>query len=286
MPGSNNLVVKGHESVDVPIWREAFAGADWLRLKASKAYYGFGIPHGDGAPVVLVPGFLAVDIYLMELYLWLCRIGYSPYMSRIGHNADCPNILTDHLLKTVRRARKETGRKVHLVGHSFGGVLARGVASNHPELTESVVTLASPYRGVRVHPWVLSTSKLVRWSINHRIARPRHEHIDKDCYTSRCACGFACTWREDFPTAVRQLSVYTKSDGIVDWRVCVGDAPETNVEVSGTHVGLVFNPEVYRILAFHLASVPVGGQNGRAAKAVKAPRRRRKSRGHVRVSPV
>jgi hypothetical protein len=52
---------------------------------------------------------------------------------------------------------------------------------------------------------------------------------------------------------VAQTAIYTRSDGIVDWRYCVTGDPEIDCEVSGTHVGLVFNPAVYRILAGRFA---------------------------------
>jgi hypothetical protein len=52
---------------------------------------------------------------------------------------------------------------------------------------------------------------------------------------------------------VAQTAIYTKNDGIVDWRYCVTGDPEIDCEVAGTHVGLVFNPAVYRILARRLA---------------------------------
>jgi hypothetical protein len=57
-----------------------------------------------------------------------------------------------------------------------------------------------------------------------------------------------------FPASIPQIAVYTKSDGIVDWRYCLNGAPATDFEVSGTHIGLVVNPAVYRILAAHLAA--------------------------------
>jgi hypothetical protein len=38
----------------------------------------------------------------------------------------------------------------------------------------------------------------------------------------------------------------------VDWRFCVTGDPEIDYEVPGTHVGLVFNPGVYRVLAERL----------------------------------
>jgi hypothetical protein len=62
--------------------------------------------------------------------------------------------------------------------------------------------------------------------------------------------------------------VYTKTDGIVDWRVCVNDDPSTNVEVQSTHIGLVFNPWVYELIAERLAKKE-SWTNGRAAKSAK-----------------
>ena len=54
------------------------------------------------------------------------------------------------------------------------------------------------------------------------------------------------------PDTVLQSALYTKSDGVVDWRVCVTDDAEVNFEVPGTHVGLVFNASVYGLIAKRL----------------------------------
>ena len=85
----------------VPIWRETLFGFDWLALRTSPVLYGCGIPRGDGAPVVVVPGFLGSDFYLLEMYFWLGRIGYRPFLSRIGRNAECLDVLVGRLLGTV-----------------------------------------------------------------------------------------------------------------------------------------------------------------------------------------
>lgn len=230
----------------VPIWREALAGLDWLALRAAPVFYGCGVSRGDGSAAVLVPGFLGTDWYLLELYGWLGRIGYRPYLSRIGRNAECLELLSQRLLVTIETARAETGRAVHLIGHSLGGMLARSMARRRPDLVASVVTLGSPFRGVRSHPLVLLASDRVRQQVR-RDDRP-------DCYTGYCGCPAVTSLEAAFPTSVPQLAVYTKSDGIVDWRVCVNDDPATNVAVAGTHVGLVANPGAYRAIARHLAS--------------------------------
>ncbi|HEY7037874.1 MAG TPA: alpha/beta fold hydrolase [Methylomirabilota bacterium] len=237
---------RDQQPAQVPIWRESLFGLDWLALRASPVFYGFGVPRGDGSAVVLVPGFLGTDWYLLELYGWLGRLGYRPYLSRIGRNAECLEILSRRLLETVQTAREGTGRAVHLIGHSLGGLLARSVAVRHPDLVASVVTLGSPFRGIRSHPLVLRVSDHVRERLQ-REDRP-------DCFTGHCGCPAVTGLESAFPSSVPQIAVYTRSDGIVDWRVCVNDDPATDVEVAGTHVALVANPGAYRAIARHLAA--------------------------------
>ena len=256
MSGEANsaLLVSEHQPYAVPIWRESLLGVDWVKLRSSPVYYGIGVPKGDKSAVVLVPGFLGYDFYLVELYGWLWRMKYKPFMSKIGHNADCPDILVDHLVKTARKAREKTGRRVHLVGHSLGGVISRGATVLHEDLIASVTTLGSPIRGVRAHPAVLSMAEMVRRRIHSRKhLRPVHKPIHEHCFTSKCRCQFSSSWREEFPKSIPQTNVYTKTDGIVDWEVCMQDDPQTDVEVRGTHCGLVWNPAVYNTIGRRLA---------------------------------
>jgi len=131
---------------DISIWKEALFAADLLLLHASPVYYGLGIPHGDGSAVLLVPGFLGTDAYLTQLHSWLGRIGYRPYFSGIGLNAECPNLLIQRRLNdTISKAVSETGRKIHLIGHSLGGIIARALACQRSADVASVITLASPF---------------------------------------------------------------------------------------------------------------------------------------------
>ncbi|MCH8919784.1 MAG: alpha/beta fold hydrolase [Chloroflexi bacterium] len=239
----------------LPLWREALAGMDWLALRASSVYRGVGVPHGDGSVAVLIPGFLGSHQYLGDMFSWLRRIGYQPYMSGIGRNADCPDILTGRLTETVKSAYLESGRKVHLIGHSLGGTLARSVAARQPQLVASVISMAAPFRAVRAHPMVLGAAMIVR----RRILSERD--IQSDCYSGVCSCDFLESLRQPLPDSIVQAAIYTKADGIVDWRCCINDDPETDIEVSGTHVGLVFNAQVYRHVANVLASAIVRSQD-------------------------
>ncbi|HEY7912131.1 MAG TPA: alpha/beta fold hydrolase [Blastocatellia bacterium] len=247
---------KDQKAITRPIWREAFVGLEWLALRASPVYYGLGVPHGDRSAVISVPGFMGTDLYLQELHWWLRRIGYRSYVSDIGRNADCLDLLVDRLLNTIEKARSETQGLVHLIGHSLGGVLALSAASLRPDAVASVVTLGSPFRGIRSHPVVLQMSRIVR----DRIRTARRDKTKPACFTGYCDCEAVNALQVPCPHPIPHTAVYTRTDGIVDWRVCINEDLQMNFEVRGTHVGLVFNPAVYELIARRLA----GKQGGEA----------------------
>jgi triacylglycerol lipase len=219
-------------------------------------YYGFGVPRGDGSGVVLIPGFLGTDLYLSELHSWLGRIGYRAYFSGIGINADCPNLLVQrHLNETIKRAMDETGGKIHLIGHSLGGVIARSIAGGRRKDIASVITLASPIRGTVANRAVIHAADAIRL----RILQEHGDGVLPHCYTGRCTCNFVDSLRRDVPDSLLQTAIYTRDDGIVDWRYCMTRNPECDYEVPGTHIGMAFNPTAYAIVADRLAQAQSSG---------------------------
>ncbi|MEX2246069.1 MAG: alpha/beta hydrolase [Dehalococcoidia bacterium] len=245
----------GYQPTSRPIWLEAFFPLDWIALHASPVYYGFGVPRGRGDPVVLVPGFLGSDRYMTEMHLWLRRIGYRPYFSGIGRNVDCPELLTQRLILTIEQAHKETGRPVTVIGHSLGGMLARSAGHRQPRLVKQVITMGSPFREVRAHPLVLSAANFVRSNIL-RERNPRRE-VTASCFTPQCTCSFVSSLKQNQTTKDDFLShaIYSKVDGVVDWRSCIEEEESLNREVTATHIGMAFNPDVYRTVANLLAGV-------------------------------
>ncbi len=239
-----------HSEADTSLWTEALFGAEVLLLHATPVYYGFGVPRGDNSGVVLIPGFLGTDLYLTELHGWLERIGYRPYFSDIGINADCPNLLIQRRVsETIRRALDETGRKLHLIGHSLGGVIARSIAGDRPKDIASVITLVSPIRGTMVNRTVIHAAEAVRL----RILQEHGTGVLPRCYTGRCTCDFIDSLRRKVPDSMLQTAIYTRHDGIVDWRYCMTRNPGNDFEVPGTHIGMAFNPTAYSIVAERLA---------------------------------
>lgn len=236
---------------DINIWKETLFAAELLLLHASPVYYGLGVPHGNGSGVVVIPGFLGTDLYLSHLYSWLQRIGYRPYLSNIGVNAECPNLLIRYRLsETINLAVKDTGGKVHLIGHSLGGMIARSVACQRPGDIASVITLGSPIKGTVAHEVILRAARNVR----KHILQEHGPRVMPECYTPRCTCDFVSSLHGAMPDCIPQTAIYTQDDGIVDWRFCRTGSCNCDFEVPGTHIGLAFNPSAYSLIAERLAA--------------------------------
>jgi triacylglycerol lipase len=248
---SKLIIHDGEVEADVSLLDEARVGIELVLLHTAPIYYGFGVPRGDNSGIILIPGFLGADLYMVEIYGWLQRIGYRPYFSGIGLNAECPNLLIQRRIReTMDLALRETGGRVHLIGHSLGGIIARSIAAQMPKEVASVITLAAPFRGAVAHSSVLKAAELVR----KHIIMEHGSDVLPECYTGRCACDFIENLRRDVPESVTQTAIYTRDDGVVDWRYCITDNPDIDYEVPGTHIGLAFNPAVYAVLAARLAA--------------------------------
>src|SRR5581483_3112863 len=248
---SGSLIrTQNYVEADLPIWSEVLFAAELVLLHAAPSYYGLGVPHGDGSAVVLIPAFLCPDVYLTPLYQWLARIGYKAFFSGIGFNTECPNLLIRQQLNaTIEKALARSGRKVHLIGHSLGGIIARAIAAQRPADVASVITLGAPFRGTVAHRSILRAAELVR----HHILTKHGTRVLPDCYTGYCTCDFLESLNCAMPNVILETAVYTEGDGVVDWRYCRTERPESDFSVSGTHIGLAFNPSVYSIIAARLA---------------------------------
>ena len=224
----------------LPLWHESLWPIDWLALRMSPVYYGAGVPRGDGGPVVVVPGFLCSDALLYELHGWLSRIGYTPYMSGIGMNIDCPTATARRLAATVERAYVETGRRVRIVGHSLGGMIGRRVTLESPHQVSQLIYLGTPIQKVHTHPAMVAAATF--------LASARGMLSGDQCFDSGCACDFLEDANRPLDASIRHDAIYTRADGVVDWHDSREHETRRNHEVGGTHIGLVYNPRAYRAL--------------------------------------
>lgn len=242
------------EGTITPLWREARWGLEWARLRWSPVYYGIGIPHGRGQPVLLIPGFMSGDLMMLEMHRWLRRIGYRSSLSRITWNNDCPDLTARKLVHRVRGLAERTGRRVNLVGHSLGGMLARSVVQEEPELVDRVITLGSPFRSlVKAHPAVIGIWGKLKMAQGGLIGRNLHA----SCGTGHCTCDFVRNLNAQRAVGTAQFAIYSRKDGVADWSSCMDDDPARNTEVSCSHIGMVFDRLVYRAVAERLAQ-PLG----------------------------
>jgi triacylglycerol lipase len=220
------------------------------RLHASPVFRGRGVSRGDGGAVMTIPGLFAGDVTLRLLREWLRRIGHRPYASGIAFNADCWEKTFARLDRRVDELADRSGGPIALVGHSRGGLLARGVAHRRPSAVRCVVTLGS----------ALSDPHDVSAPVRALIAglRSYHEHVTdrrgrRGCLRLDCACGWTTHLHAPLAPHITLTSVYSHDDGVVASRAC-SPPDATAVEISGSHVGLAWNDRAYAAIASALAA--------------------------------
>jgi pimeloyl-ACP methyl ester carboxylesterase len=204
---------------------------------------------GEGAPVLLVPGFLAGDRSLTSLAAHLADAGYRPHPAGIARNVDCSEAATAHLSARLEGLAAHHGRPVAVVGHSRGGMLARVLARRRPELVACVITLGSPHRDpLAVNPWLLAQALGLAGAGTIGV----RGLVRLSCAAGTCCRGFRGDLAAAVPRGVAYLSIYSRRDGVVDWRACL-DPAARHVEVAASHIGMAVNAEVYRAVADTLA---------------------------------
>lgn len=233
-----------------PLWREFVWPADWVKLRCSPVYWGFGIPRGSKEPVLLVPGFMSGDILMLELHRWLRRMGYDSYLSGIAWNTDCPDKTARQLVTRIRNIYEKTGQPVRLVGHSLGGMISKYIVQTEPEIIDRVITLGSPFKSlVKAHPSVIGIWDKLKDNRSGLVGR----NLKPSCATGYCTCGFVRSILQPQHVTAPQFAVYSKKDGVADWRSCIEDDEALNSEVDCTHIGMVVHPAVYRVIGARLA---------------------------------
>ena len=170
----------------------------------------------ESRAVMLIPGFLTGDQSLRMLGSWLKRSGHRTRRAGMRLNVDCSEAAVSRLEQCLEQFCEEQAEQAFLVGQSRGGTFARALAVRRPDLVRGIVTLGSPHLDpLAVHPivWVHATAIATLGTIGvPRIA-------SYSCAAGSCCSDFTRDLRAEFPARTRFVSVYSRSDGIVDWRV-------------------------------------------------------------------
>jgi len=218
------------------MWLEGRLASEYVQLIRDPVFYGRGVKRGEGRPVLLIPGFLAGDQSLQTMRTWLRRLDYLPELSGIRFNVRYSEVTLEGVLERLYVHHRKSRQKVAIVGHSRGGLLAKVIADRNPEMVSQVIALGSPLNeAMDVHPLTMAAVHAAR--LYNRV-RFQTKLDTEDQFTLDLAA----------PPKVPLTSIYTRSDGVVNWNACLRDDVKT-IEVQGSHGGLGVNAEVYRHLA-------------------------------------
>ena len=229
-----------------PLVGELRYGGELARLLAGQALTGQALrrPRRDAQPVLLIPGFMAGDSSLTILRSWLRSRGHSVTMSGLRLNAGCAEEIVSRLQVKVREVAERREEPVVVIGQSRGGALARSLAVREPDHVAGLVMLGSPVSDpLAVSPRVLRTVKLMAMLGDLGVRR---------VFSTSCGEGECCErhWEDleaPLPEHIEAVSIFSRSDGIVDWHACL-DPHARNIEVSSSHCGMSVHPAVYRVL--------------------------------------
>jgi len=237
--------------------RETRWQLELCRLLVDPVFRGRDVPHGDGRPVVLLPGFGGGDQTLIVLAAWLARIGYRPHTCGFVANAGCSDRALERVERQVEGLYDRHDRRLAVIGHSRGGHYARALGHRRPDLVSHAISAGAGLRRM------LATSSAIQSAV--AVARGVALHSGRArsslCLTEHCDCAFARDFSAPFPEdRVRLTSIYSKGDGVVRWQAALVPYADC-LEVTGSHVGLIFNRKTYRAIAIALAEpeLPSGG---------------------------
>ncbi len=197
------------------------------------------LPKGQGAPVLIIPGFMGGDESTYFLQRWLRNLGYVPYGWEQGVNLGLRDKLQRGLARRLQKIQAEHEQPVRLIGWSLGGIQARALAHEAPAWVNNVITMGSPFR--------MPGKRNVRGPTARMYRRINGNELEALLDPN-------AAWQN--PPPVPCTAVYSRSDGIANWDLCVDKLDKgqaENIGVVTSHLGMSSNPMVLLLLADRLS---------------------------------
>jgi len=187
-------------------------------------------PEG-GPPALVIPGWVASDRTTLSLRKGLAEAGWRVHGWDMGWNRGATADTVERLRERLEAVGD--GGPVLLVGWSLGGVYAREVAREVPELVRAVVTLGSPFSG---DPHMNNVWRMYEWVAGHKVDDPPVLH------------------HPDKPP-VPHLALWSKQDGIIAPRAARGlpDESDKAIEIGGSHMAFGVSRRTTRRVAQEIA---------------------------------
>jgi len=254
-----------------PLWREARVGLEAAALMRDPILRGEGLRDGRGRPALLIPGFMAGDGSLAPMANWLRRAGYRPSRAGMRANIGCAGAGHDRLEQRLERLVAEQGQRAVVIGQSRGGSMAKVLAVRRPDLVRGLVTLGSPHVDpLAIHPLV----RLHVEAVSRLGSLGAPGLFKRSCLDGECCASFWADLSAPLAPDVGFVAVYSRSDGIVDWRACLDPVADEQIEIGASHCGMAISPAAWRAVATSLERF--SGSEARRPPA--KPRRVRKLR--------
>ena len=196
------------------------------------------MPSGDGHAVLVFPGLGAADISTTALRHFLKQHGYQAHGWKQGVNLGPKDGVLEACRARIKDLYKQHGSRISLIGWSLGGIYAREMAKELPEMVRCVITLGTPFTG---HPKATNA-----WRF-YQMVSGQHAH-DEDLLAEVRK-----------PPPVPTTSIYSKTDGIVAWQCSINPpqhAHTENIEVHASHIGMGMNPLAMYAIADRLRQDP------------------------------
>lgn len=232
-----------------PIWREGRVAVEVASLVRDPVFHGEGVANGGGRPVLLIPGFLTGDPSLATMTKWLRRTGHHTRKAGIRLNVACSDAAVHRLEERLEALARARG-PVAIIGQSRGGTFAKALAVRRPELVSGIVTVGTPVVSpLAVHPLV----KLQILALGAIGTAGAPGLLRQSCLHGDCCSRFTEELAGELPDGVGYLSIYSRSDGVVDWRSCLDPAADEHLEVRASHFGMCLNAETYRAIGAALS---------------------------------
>ncbi len=246
-PPKTNLARETLAVLDTISMPWALAKATTLRKKSQSRQH----------PVMVLPGFGTNDFSTAPLRYFLSRNGFQTMGWGEGLNtggkglikelselsdrwdveakdnyngeAEVP-ALCDVMTEKVRQYCQTHQTKIHLVGWSLGGYVAREVARDLPDEIISIVTMGAPVKGGPKYTSVAPLFKARKMDLDWI-----EQEIEK---------------RNDRPIQQPITAIYSKRDGVVAWQAMMDESsPKFQTrEVNVSHMGLGFNAKVWSLI--------------------------------------
>jgi triacylglycerol lipase len=255
-----------------PLWREARVGLEAAALIRDPILRGEGLRDGRGRPALLIPGFMAGDGSLAPMGNWLRRAGYRPSRAGMRANVGCAGVGHERLEQRLERLVAEQGQRAVVIGQSRGGSMAKVLAVRRPDLVCGLVTLGSPHvNPLAVHPLV----RLQVEAVSRLGSLGAPGLFKRSCLAGECCASFWGDLSAPLADDVGFVAVYSRSDGIVDWRACLDPVADEQVEIGASHCGMAVSPAAWRAVAKSLERFNRSEARRRPAKTQRVRKLRR-----------